>query len=348
MSSPLPRRTLLITHDFPPLLGGVSTCALNLSCALAARGVQIKVLTLRREGANAVDGGLSFPVSRAPYRRPYYLFAHGVEILESEATLWKLVRKQFAFLKRRVFREAQRTFAVSHFTRNLVVEECRLPLSKVQVAPNGVDAVRFHPSPKPPLFLERYGAKGRFVFLTLTRLDDYKGVDLAIEAMRLLRRVHPQALYLIGGRGPDRSRLEGLVRRYDLGEHVHFLGSVPQAELPDHYNLADCFLLASREDRSAPNVEGFGIVFLEAAACAKPVLAGASGGISDAVVNGRTGWLVDPADATALAYAMAGLVREPQLGELAGLRARERASTEFTWANTGQLVAEAMARHVRN
>lgn len=383
------RRILILSFDFPPKLGGVATCAIKLTEALAARAdLEVRVIAPRYPGYQAFDQTLPFQVVRVrrslnpklalfhfviaaaletlrwrpaalvgmlwfpdalaafllrcllPFSAPYYLFAHGVEVMESEATAWKRLRKRLSLLKKAVFRGSSGVFAVSSFTKKLVERECSLPDGRVHVVNNGVSCREFYPLRPGSKLADRYGTHGRFVFLSITRLHKYKGVDQAIFAIEQVREEFPEALYLIGGQGPDRARLEQLVAERSLGEHVKFIGTVEQQELLALYNLADCFVLLSREDRNAPNVEGFGIVFLEAAACGKPSIAGNSGGVADAVDHGKSGWLVDPLNTNEIAEHMRKLLREPELGKALGEQGRLRAQEQFTWDRAGEKVLE--------
>lgn len=294
------------------------------------------------------DGLASFLATRLLFRVPYFVFAHGVEIMESEKTRWKRMRKRMSFLKRAVLRGARGVFAVSEFTKNLVHGESGIAPEKIHVVNNGVNCHEFFPIEKPEDLAKKYGTEGKFVFLSVSRLHDYKGMDQAIHAIRQLRETCPDILYLIGGTGPDHPRLTRLVAEHDLEDHVRFVGAIPQADLIRFYNLADCFVLLSRADLATPNVEGFGIVFLEAAACEKPVIAGRSGGTADAVEHGFSGWLVDPESPEAIARHMEQLVREPGRCETFGRNGRKRAEEKFTWGSAGAKVMEGIRAHVRN
>lgn len=281
-------------------------------------------------------------------RTPSFVMAHGVELLESRSSLKKRLRASLSILKRVVFRRAAAVLPVSEYTAGLVIDSCGVPSDRVHVVYNGVDPEAFVPAPPSPAIVSRYGLEGRPVFLTVTRLNDYKGVDSAIGALRQVVARHPQVAYLVCGDGPDRPRLEELVRRYELGGHVVLAGSIPAGELNAFYNLAHCFVLLSRADLAAPNVEGFGLVFLEAAACGKPSIAGRSGGIPSAVVDGETGWLVDPADEAAIARVMLACLDDPDLARQRGIAARDRAVREFTWSHMAQRALAVVRAHVRN
>jgi len=284
----------------------------------------------------------------APAGVPYFVLAHGVEVIESHATLRKRLRASLVSVKKAVLRNARGVFSVSHFTRDLVIRECGVAPDRVRVVFNGVDPERFRPGPAPADLIARYGLAGRRVFLTVTRFDDYKGVDRTIGALRYVVARHPDVLYMICGEGQDRPRLEALVHRFGLGGHVLFTGAVAPERLVDFYNLSECFVLLSREDMVTPNFEGFGLVYLEAAACGRPSLAGRSGGIPDAVEDGVTGWLVDPSSEHEIARVMIDCLRRPDEVARRGAAARQRVLGGFTWNHMAQRVMDGMARHVRH
>ncbi|MGZ3693729.1 MAG: glycosyltransferase family 4 protein, partial [Bdellovibrionota bacterium] len=283
-----------------------------------------------------------------PKNPPYFVFAHGVEVIESNRNLRKRIRARLSFLKSSVFRSAAGIWAVSRFTRNAVHLNCGVALEKVSIVHNGVDCNNFRPSSRPEALVSSLATQGKKVFLTVARLDDYKGVDNVILAMKELAGRHPNLIYCVAGAGPDRPRLEELVAEHGLGEQVRFLGKVSDKDLVDYYNLADCFMLLSREDRAAPHVEGFGIVFLEAAACGKPSIAGASGGTADAVEHGYSGWLVDPTDTAAIAARMEQIILDDKMAHQIGANGRARASSQFTWELTCQKILKDVGEHVRH
>jgi phosphatidylinositol alpha-1,6-mannosyltransferase len=139
----------------------------------------------------------------------------------------------------------------------------------------------------------------------------------------------PDLVYVVAGDGPDRERLVELARRLGVDESVRFVGAVEDAELPLWYSLGDVFVMPSRSD--PPDVEGFGIVYLEAAACERPVVAARAGGVPDAVADGVSGLLVEPGDRDGLARALAELLSDPARRANLGRRARERVLAELTW-----------------
>jgi glycosyltransferase involved in cell wall biosynthesis len=167
------------------------------------------------------------------------------------------------------------------------------------------------------------------VILTVGRLsaaERYKGHDKIIRAMPAVLRTIPEAAYLIVGAGDDRLRLERLAADQCIGEIVRFAGAVAEAELADHFSIADLFAMPSKG-------EGFGIVFLEAAASGLPVIAGNGDGSRDALADGVIGRTVDPDDITALAEAMIAALEGCQ-------ETRPEAVTRFAEASFSQHVDE--------
>jgi glycosyltransferase involved in cell wall biosynthesis len=211
---------------------------------------------------------------------PYWTVAHGVDA-------WDIQRPGL----QRALQHADRILAVSHYTRDRLLQEQDLDPDKVLVLPNTFDAERFQIAPKPQHLLDRYQlAADQPVILTVARLDNserYKGYDQILQAMPAIRQVIPDAHYLLVGKGSDRGRIEHLIHQLKLQDCVTLAGFVPDDELCDYYNLCDVFAMPSKG-------EGFGIVYLEALACGKPTLGGNQDGAIDALDHGELGVLVDP------------------------------------------------------
>jgi phosphatidylinositol alpha-1,6-mannosyltransferase len=208
------------------------------------------------------------------------------------------------------------------------------------VVPPGVDVDRFRPHDDGAA---RAATRKRFglpdtapLVLGVSRLVPRKGFDVLIDAVaRLARRSFPASdgpphLALAGG-GRDRGRLAKRAARAGLDDHFHLLGRVPDEDLAAVYACADVFAMCCRERWGGLEAEGFGIVFLEAAACGVPAVAGRSGGAWEAVEDGETGFVVDPLDAGAVAAALARLLADPPLRRSMGAAARHRAETSFAY-----------------
>ena len=336
------------------------TTRLPLSKTSSLASLQLARAILRECESRNVDAILNFVwlpdgtaswIAKATNRDlsiPYFNFAHGVEVMETSRNLKKRIRSLLAPLKKTVFQKAAATFAVSQFTCDLLRDNCDRKPEKIRLTYLGVDTDVFKPTEKNLSLEKKYNLEGKKIFLTLSRLEDYKGVDRALGALRRVIEKHPDLVYIIAGEGPDRKRLENLSREYHLEKNVRFTGALPYSELVHFYNLCDCFVLLSRTDTHTPNVEGFGIVILEAAACEKPTLGGKSGGIVDAIQDNYSGWWVDPNDEKAIAEKMLLCLENPELTRRLGRQARERAKEKFSWDQVAARVLDEVKRHVRN
>ncbi|HPA19793.1 MAG TPA: glycosyltransferase [Verrucomicrobiae bacterium] len=300
------RLRLLCKNDRADSLGGALPNGVGAVCAGDWPGVtrtvafvgQIVPAALRDRPDLIICGHMNFALAAHWVHRwrgiPYWIIAHGIEA-------WNLRRPGM----REAVRGSQRILAVSRFTRDRLVEQLDLPPDRLSLLPNTFDEGGLTPGPKPEYLLRRYGISARQpVILTVARLSSperYKGYDKIIEAMpSILERV-PQVHYLLVGKGDDRGRVERRVRDMGLEDHVSLAGFVPESELCDHYNLCDVFAMPSKG-------EGFGIVFLEALACGKPVVAGNLDGSRDALCDGELGALIDPDDVGQIAKTLAEIL----------------------------------------
>lgn len=234
-------------------------------------------------------------LARRNFGAPYILVAHGIDA-------WGINNAS----RKRALLKADLTLAVSNYTRDRLIQEVGLDADRVKILPNTFAADRFAIAPKPPQLLRRYGLRPDTpVILTVCRLADtecYKGYDQIIKAMPEIVRAVPNARYLLVGKGPDRPRIERLIAEAGVQDAVILAGFVPNEELAEHYNLCDIYAMPSR-------AEGFGIVYLEALACGKPVLAGNKDGSRDALGGGELGLLVDPDDTAEIAAEIIHVLR---------------------------------------
>ncbi len=218
---------------------------------------------------------------------PYWVTLHGLEA-------WNLQNKFLKF----VLTHANHIIAVSHYTRDRVLQEQSFDATRITVLPNTFDASRFRITPKPEYLLKRYGlSPTQPVILTVSRLDrntNYKGYNTILESLVEVRKHIPNVHYILVGKGDNQPQIEVLIKKLNLQECVTLTGFVPEQELCDHYNLCNVFALPSTG-------EGFGIVYLEALACGKPVLAGNTDGSADPLLHGELGCLVSPNDVSEVA-----------------------------------------------
>jgi phosphatidyl-myo-inositol dimannoside synthase len=202
------------------------------------------------------------------------------------------------------------------------------------IVPPGVDTERFRPLTP----VERASARDRFglprdapVVLGLSRLVPRKGFDTAIRAVSTLAHRHPGLVLAIAGAGRDRDRLERIAR--ETAAPVRFLGRVPHEDLPSLVGCADVFTMLCRNRWAGLEQEGFGIVFVEAASCGVPQIAGRSGGAHEAVADGETGIVIDdPRNVAAVARALHDLLDDEPRRAAMAVAARRRAVEHFDYA----------------
>jgi phosphatidyl-myo-inositol dimannoside synthase len=350
--------SLLVTNDFPPKLGGIQSYLYDLWRRLPPG--ETTVLTTPYAGTAMWDAEQKFRVVRARQKvllptpalardidalaqevradvifidpmlplgligsrlraAPYVIVTHGAEI-----TMYgklPVTRK----VGRRVLRGAAAVVAAGGYPAAQAADVAGAPLCGV-VIPPAVDTARFHPSRDD----ERRATRVRLgldpdrpLVLGLSRLVPRKGFDVLIDAVARLDGVQ----LAIAGRGRDLRRLERRAAR--AHGDVRFLGPVAPADLAAVYASADVFAMCCRERWAGLEAEGFGIVFLEAAACGVPAVAGRSGGAHEAVVDGETGFVVPPRDVDRVRAAIDQLCRDSSLRARMGTAARRRACADF-------------------
>jgi phosphatidylinositol alpha-1,6-mannosyltransferase len=268
----------------------------------------------------AYGGILAFALRFMGYR--YYLWAYGYEFhkVQGNPVLRRLYLK--------IYENAQCVFVITEFVANRLREFGVAP-DKMRMVYPAVDPQRFRP-------LDIPRQDGQRVLLSVTRLVERKGLDQVIRALPQVLATCPGVQYWITGEGPMRTRWEELVQSMGLQDRVRFLGRVPEDELVELYNRCDVFLMPSRECQDSGHVEGFGIVFLEANACGKPVIGGTSGGMPEAIEEGKTGLLVDPEYIHGLAKAILRLLNDAPLARQMGQYGRRRVLEKFNWNRTMQ------------
>jgi len=271
---------------------------------------------------------------------PYFVAAHGTEVFENfigikNSLRTLLVRK----LERKVFEQAEKIFPVSRYTRKAILEQAPGNEHKIITVNNGVNCETFKRTALTSNFRAKYKPHGERILLTVTRLHPYKGVDCMVQSLPEISRSVPGVKYLVVGVGPDLPRLQELTARLGLEAQVSFLGRLALSEIVELYSLADLFVLLSREE--PPDVEGFGLVFLEAAACGLPSVGGRSGGIPEAVDEGRSGWLVDPSNTHEIAATIIHLLKSPEKLKRASDCCLSRAPQQ-SWERAADKILEEM------
>jgi len=352
-------KVLLLTWDFPPVRGGIQIWMGELARRL--QGDEVHVLVPNQPGAAEFDRKSGISTSRLAGARlglmpwllelcartlwrclvhrpevivcghvvtapaallarrllgvPYVVFTHAYELRRKH-------RRRFLSI---MLRNASIVIANSGFTRS-TVEALGVPSERIRIVYPGVDAFRFTPRANGGV-----ASDGPVLFSVARLAELYKGHDTVIRVLPLVRARVPGARLRIAGDGPLREYLSRIAHSVAVGDAVEFLGEVADDALPDLYRASDAFVLMSRESPSKGGAEGFGIVILEAGACGKPVVAGRSGGLVDAVEDGVTGILGDPEDPAAVAEALIAVLSDQALAQRMGQAGRQRVLARFTW-----------------
>jgi phosphatidyl-myo-inositol dimannoside synthase len=243
---------------------------------------------------------------------------------------------------RRIGNDTDVVTFVSRYTRRRFAAAFG-PDAALEHLPPGVDIDRFAPDPVARAELRaRYGLGERPVVVCLSRLVPRKGQDMLIRALPVIRQRIPGAALVIVGGGPYRSSLQRLAHRYGVAAHVVFTGGVPSAELPAHHALADVFAMPCRTRGAGLDVEGLGLVYLEASATGVPVIAGRSGGAPETVCDGETGVVVDGWDVGAISAAVSDLLADPDRAARMGAAGRRWVVDHWQWrtkaARLGELI----------
>jgi phosphatidylinositol alpha-1,6-mannosyltransferase len=352
-------RLLVITPDYPPARGGIQLLVHRVVSGLGA--FDTRVLTLDCPEAESFDADSALPIRRvgaagrsslrenlslngsallqAARFRPHLTLSAHIVVSPAAAAMRRLLRTrtvQYFYAKEIgarprlaafAARQAHASIAISSYTEDLL-EGAGAATTGVRLIPPGVDL----PSDTAPL------ASVRPTLLTISRLaDPYKGHDVLIRSLAQVRSRVPDVEWIVIGDGPLRGGLEELARSCGLLESVRFVGAVSDEQRDEWLRRTDLLAMPSRLPGAGRAGEGFGIVYLEAAAYGKPVVAGNVAGAVDAVVDGETGLLVDPTDPAAVAGAITELLLDRELAARLGGAGALRAKS-FAWPLIAQRV----------
>jgi phosphatidyl-myo-inositol dimannoside synthase len=260
---------------------------------------------------------------------PYLCWVHGEEVTAAQTS------RELTWLAQRVCRHAEAIIANSRSSAR-IVQTLGVRADRVHIIHPGVDAMRFTTNIDATEIRRRLAPSADLLLLSVGRLQSRKGHDLVMQALAALKDELPRLAYVIAGDGRERKRLEDLARSLGVAERVTFLGKVADGELPGLYAASDIFLMPTRDDDR--DIEGFGIVYLEAAAAGRPSIGGRNGGVPEAIEEGVTGLLVEGHDAGELARAIKTLADAPQLRLAMGAAGRERVLRTFSWERAARCV----------
>lgn len=289
---------------------------------------------VKREGIGMIHCGRNLPEGFVGYLVnklcgvPYLFFTHGEDISVSRRS------REMTWMTRRVMAAARGAIGNSFNTRRLLIEEWGYPAERIGVIQPGVDTTRYVPVPRDEAQRTELGWSGRTVILTVGRLQKRKGQDMMIRALAAIRQSHPSVLYAIIGTGEEDAPLRELAKREGQQDHVQFIGGVSDDRMLQCHQQCDLFALPNRA--VGPDLEGFGIVLLEAQACGKPVLAGNNGGTGETMDAPHTGVIVDCSEPEPLATAVNELLSDPTRMTEVGRRGRSWVTERFDWSNVAE------------
>ncbi|GAC69525.1 GDP-mannose-dependent alpha-(1-6)-phosphatidylinositol monomannoside mannosyltransferase [Gordonia soli NBRC 108243] len=358
----------MVTNDFPPRPGGIQSYLQNLVDLLPPEQVVVYAPRWRGDSHVEFDRSVPYTVVRHPTtlmlptpavaRRAARLVAeHDIE------TVWFGAAAPLAVLAPVMRRAgARRVIASTHGHEvgwsmvpiarqilghigahtDVVTFVSRYTRGRFAAAfgaqaalehlPPGVDTDRFAPDPAARQRIrDRHELGDRPTVLCLSRLVPRKGQDVLIKALPGIRMRIPDAVLVIVGGGPYAETLHRLAEETGVADHVVFTGSVPADELPAYHAIADVFAMPSRTRGRGLDVEGLGIVYLEASSTGVPVVAGQSGGAPETVIEGVTGTVVDGTDIDAVALAVIDILSDRRLARRMGERGREFAVERWQW-----------------
>jgi phosphatidyl-myo-inositol dimannoside synthase len=358
-------KILLFTIDFPPYIGGVANYYREVCNHLPSDKIVVLALknggevdfdykvyreklladkpiwpkwlpafwhlykVVKKEKIKNVLVGQGLPLGTVAYvlskilKFDYYIFFHGLDIVTTK----KIKRKKF--LMERIFTKVKGVIVNSEFTKREVLE-LGLSEDKIKI---------LYPCPyfKPPVnnnvkdsLIKKYNLTDKKIILSVGRAVERKGFDMVIKAMEEVVKEDENIIYLLaGGYGNYTDELKKLIKNSPVRENILFLEETVDEEVKALYDLCDVFIMPSRQIGS--DVEGFGIVYLEANLFGKPVIGGRSGGAVEAVVDNETGLVVDPENVSEISETILKLIKNPELAKKLGEEGRRRAEQEFTW-----------------
>ena len=363
-------KTLIVTNDFPPRAGGIQSFVHNMALRMPPTHVGVYASTWR-DGTEVArfDAEQPFqvvrdrtkmmvPTPRVTRRAADLLREHGCSSVwfgaaAPLALMAPALRKAGArrlvgtthgheaawaqlpasrHLLRRIGEGTDTLTYLGEYTRSRIASALTADAAARMVQlPPGVDEKTFHPGSGGAVLRAELGLADRPVVVCVSRLVPRKGQDTLILAMPRILREFPDTALLIVGDGPYRGELEKLAERTGVAAAVRFTGAVPFSALPAHFGAGDVFAMPCRTRRGGLDVEGLGIVYLEASATGLPVVAGDSGGAPDAVLDGETGWVVRGGSPEQSAERVLTLLRDPELRRTMGRRGRRWVEEDWRW-----------------
>lgn len=376
---------LILSSNFPPIGGGIANFVQNITNELVNRGNNTTVLTKKcgckdKEldskqcfqvyryknlprlsslcaiaktlylviikkseliflGLFLSTHGLGAVLAQKLLGIPYVIFVHG-----NEMNYYFKLSKIDRWASNQLLKNADFIFVNSAATKKRV-ESYGYPVKKISIVHPGTDPNKFKQGDKNLNIIKKFRLNGKRVLLTVSRLVPIKNHENVLKALTFVIRIVPNLIYLIIGEGMEEERLEILTKDLGLEEFVKFAGYVEPDEISPYFNICDVFIMLSI--KIGYEYESFGIVFLEANACSKPVIASNIGDVEEAVIDGVTGLLVDPHDVDEIARAIIRLLTDREYAQKLGASGRRRVERESNWQVVGGKIENAFQHLVK-
>ena len=348
------RKALLVTLEYPPQIGGVANYYVNLVKNLSADKIEVltnknnellakrsflpwlksfKIIKkiVQEKNIEVILVGQVLPLGTVAWllskylKIPYIVFTHAMDVTYPQ----KYPRKKL--LMQKIFNGAEKIITVSRYTKyeiyKLLNNRNQGKIEIITPAPS-ITPDNF-PNTNINILKQEYA--GHKILLSVGRLVERKGHDIVIKSLPFLIQQKIKFKYIIIGDGINKKHLCELVKKLNLENYVIFKNHLSDAEVAKYYQLCDVFIMPSRETEDK-DIEGFGLVYLEANSFAKPVIGGKSGGVEDAIIDGKNGFLVDPKDIQMTAQAILKLFQNRNLATNFGLYGQDRIKKEFQWS----------------
>ncbi|KKS33482.1 MAG: Phosphatidylinositol alpha-1,6-mannosyltransferase [Parcubacteria group bacterium GW2011_GWC2_42_12] len=346
-------KTLLLTLEYPPFKGGIANYYGNLvkywpepDGILVLNNNQGELLsnrlplgwlkvvfklrqTVKAKNINHLLVGQILPLGTAALicskfcQIKYSIFLHGLDF----TCALKSYRKKF--ISQKILNGAEIIICANSYVADLLKQTFLKVAPKIIVVNPGAEGCKVQNTPKAAQLKEKFNLKDKIILLSVGRLIKRKGFDLVLDCLPQVLKQVPNLVYVIIGDGEERKNYELRVMNYELKNKVLIINNMPDEEKNLWHSLCDIFVMPARN--IAGDFEGFGIVYLEANLAGKPVIAGRSGGVSDAVIDGLNGLLVDPENVNDLSKKIIRLALDHELRQKLGEQGRERALREFNW-----------------
>lgn len=380
-------KIILITSNFPPIIGGISHHLYEICKHLPKN--KVKVIALPSKGFKKFDDQQDFPIVRLSlptnwyYKRLFKFFApfYFMKIvMEKETDIilcgqahhslmlpawlnWRLKGVPYGVFGygldlskpqnrwyRKIFNSllcsAQLLLADSQAAAKIMME-IGADQNRIFVVNPTINSKKLISKVSSKTIRNRYGLGNKKCIVTIGRLVERKGHDIVLKALPQILQQIPDLHYLIVGSGPNEISLKKQVSNMGLEKYVTFTGRVPDDEIGAYYELCDIFVMISREIPEKGDLEGFGIVYLEANYFGKPVVAGRSGGVEDAVIHNKTGLLVDPTKSDEVANAIITLLSNSNFAKTLGNTGKTRVINEFSSEKSARNLFNLLSKELR-